>query len=378
MTVIDLQGGHHHHKDKCGSCDRRNFPPSASGVMRARSRGGGVLGGVIGLMQSGPPQLRLTRRTCGRYVAARKSDMQNRMDRRSLRFDWNHAKAFLVTAELGSLSKAAVALGLSQPTLSRQVEAIQQSFGVVLFERAGRGLALTRAGMELLDEVRGMGDAAWRASAAADSRSDSLSGSLGVAASDVYATSLLPSVIAEITERHQDLSIEIVVANGRTDLRRREADIAVRSYETEHPDLIARKLGWDVAGFFAAREWVERNGTPATREDLANVPLVGYPGQSWMLKGMVEQGYPLSEDNLRIVSESHLAQWAHVRAGAGVGVMTLRVGEADPSVCRLLADEGPLEFPVWLVTHRDLKTSRRVRTVFDMLVDGLTPLLGRV
>lgn len=303
--------------------------------------------------------------------------MQERMDWRSLQFDWNHAKAFLVTAELGSLSKAAEALGLSQPTLSRQVEAIQQAFGLVLFERVGRGLALTRAGLELLEEVRAMGDAAWAASAAADRRSESMTGTLVVAASDVYATSLLPNIIAESAERHPALRIEIVVENGRTDLRRREADIAIRSYETDQPDLITRKLGWDAGAFFASRGWIERHGAPLTRADLSTLPLVGYPGRSWMLKGLVEQGYPVSEDRLRITSESHLAQWAHVKAGAGVGVMTLRVGDAEPDVCRLLAHEEPLKFPVWLVTHRDLKTSLRVRTVFDLLVEGLTPLLTR-
>lgn len=83
------------------------------------------------------PDQRLTRSACVNHVAKQKSLMQERMDWDALSFDWNHARAFLVTAELGSLSKAASALGLSQPTLSRQVEAIQQALGVVLFERHG-------------------------------------------------------------------------------------------------------------------------------------------------------------------------------------------------------------------------------------------------
>lgn len=299
------------------------------------------------------------------------------MDWDALSFDWNHARAFMVTAELGSLSKAAEALGLSQPTLSRQVEAIQQAWGVVLFERAGRGLALTRAGAELLSEVRGMGTAAWHVKAAADRRTESMHGTVVIAASDVYATSLLPLVVPEISRLFPELALEIVVENGRTDLRRREADIAIRSYDTEHSDLIAVRMGWDVGGLYASHDWVERHGAPETIGDLERLPLVGYPGQSWLLKGLIELGFPLSEANLRIVSESHLTQWAHVRAGAGVGVMTLRVGDADPSVRRLLADMQPLRFPVWLVTHRDLRTSRRVRTVFDMVQAALSPLLER-
>ncbi|WP_309627775.1 LysR family transcriptional regulator [Brevundimonas sp.] len=298
--------------------------------------------------------------------------MQERIDWRSLRFDWNHARAFLATAELGSLSRAADALDLSQPTLSRQVEALQQALGVVLFERAGRGFVLTHAGHELLDHVREMGEAASRTSLAADGRTQTLQGSVAISASDVYATSLLPDVVADITQQHPGLSIEIVVANDRTDLRRREADIAVRSYPTEHRDLIVKRLGSDQGGFYASNDWLSRHPVPVTPADLESVDMVGYPGQNWVLKGLRELGFPISERNMRIVSESHLAQWAMVRAGAGVGIMTLRVGDADSTVQRLLPELKPLSFPVWLVTHRDLRTSLKVRAVYDALAARLS------
>lgn len=301
--------------------------------------------------------------------------MQERIDWRSLRFDWNYARAFLATADLGSLSRAAVALELSQPTLSRQVDALQQTLGVVLFERAGRGLVLTHAGLELLDHVRSMGEAAARTSLAADGRTQTLQGSVAVAASDVYATTLLPDVVADITRQHPGLTIEIVVANDRTDLRRREADIAVRSYPTEHPDLIVKRLGSDGGGFFASVDWLSRHPAPVAPTDMEGVDMIGYPGQNWLLKGLRDLGFPISEQNMRIVSDSHLAQWAMVRAGAGVGIMTLRVGESDPTVQRLLPDLPPLAFPVWLVTHRDLRTSLKVRTVFDQLAARLAAAL---
>lgn len=297
--------------------------------------------------------------------------MQERVDWRPLRFDWNHARAFLATAELGSLSRAAEALELSQPTLSRQVEALQKTLGVVLFERAGRGLILTHAGLELLDHVRGMGEAASRTSLAADGRNQTVQGSVAISASDIYATTLLPEVVADITRRHPGLSIEIVVANDRTDLRRREADIAVRSYPTEHPDLIVKRLGSDQGGFFASVDWLSRHREPARPADMEGVDMIGYPGQNWLLKGLRDLGFPISEQNMRIVSDSHIAQWAMVRAGAGVGIMTLRLGESDPTIRRLMPQLPPLTFPVWLVTHRDLRTSLKVRTVFDLLASSL-------
>ncbi len=96
------------------------------------------------------------------------------MDWRSVRFDWNRARAFLVTVEEGSLSAAARALGMAQPTLGRQVDALEEELGVVLFERTGRGLTLTPSGPELLDHVRAMGEAANRMSLSAAGQSQSI------------------------------------------------------------------------------------------------------------------------------------------------------------------------------------------------------------
>ncbi|MCH7911226.1 MAG: LysR family transcriptional regulator, partial [Candidatus Hydrogenedentes bacterium] len=114
------------------------------------------------------------------------------MDWRSVKFDWNRARAFLVTAEEGSLSAAARALGMAQPTLGRQVDALEQELGVVLFQRVGRGLALTPSGLELLEHVRAMGAAASRVSLTSFGQSQSIEGTICIGASEIYAAILLP------------------------------------------------------------------------------------------------------------------------------------------------------------------------------------------
>src|SRR5688500_1881638 len=102
------------------------------------------------------------------------------MEWRSLRFDWNRARAFLATAEEGSLSAAARALGMTQPTLGRQVTALEEELGIALFERVGRGLTLTAGGLDLLDHVRGMGEAASRLSLSAAGQSQTIEGSITI------------------------------------------------------------------------------------------------------------------------------------------------------------------------------------------------------
>src|SRR5215510_14951281 len=117
------------------------------------------------------------------------------MDWRTLRFDWNRARAFLVTAEEGSLSAAARSLGMTQPTLGRQVSALEEELGVTLFERVGRGLTLTATGMELLERMRPMGDAANRVSLSASGQAQAVEGLITITASEVNASFLLPPVL---------------------------------------------------------------------------------------------------------------------------------------------------------------------------------------
>ena len=163
------------------------------------------------------------------------------MNWKSMKFDWNRARAFLVTAEEGSLSAAARALEMTQPTLGRQVSALEQELGVALFERAGRGLVLTPSGLELVDHVRAMGEAANRVSLTASGQSQTIEGSICITASEIHAAYLLPPIIAKLRRAQPGIKVEIIASNAASDLRRREADIAIRSFRPTQPELIAKK-----------------------------------------------------------------------------------------------------------------------------------------
>ena len=158
-------------------------------------------------------------------------------------FDWNQARAFLATAEHGSLSAAARELGQTQPTLGRQVAALEEDLGVALFDRAGRGLILTDAGRELLMHVRDMAEAAARIPLTASGQSQALRGTVSIPASDIFSTLLLPPIIADLARSAPEIDIELIAANELRDLSRREADIALRHVRPTEPHLTARLLG---------------------------------------------------------------------------------------------------------------------------------------
>jgi DNA-binding transcriptional LysR family regulator len=298
--------------------------------------------------------------------------MQKCMDWRSVTFDWNRARAFLVTAEEGSLSAAARALGMAQPTLGRQVAALERELGVALFERTGRGLFLTPAGLELVEHARAMGEAASRVSLAASGQAQSVEGKVTVTASEVYSVYLLPPVVARLRRAHPGIEIEIVATNDLRDLRRREADIAVRNTRPSDAELIARKLRDDRGQLYATPDYLKRIGDPTASEGFSEAEFIGFPDRERMVEWLASLGFPLSARNFPVTSESHLAQWAMVKAGAGIGVITCAVGDAEPTVRRALPSLPDVVFPVWLTAHREVRTSRRVRIVFDHFAEALS------
>ena len=293
------------------------------------------------------------------------------MDWRSVKFDWNRARAFLVTAEEGSLSAAARALGMAQPTLGRQVDALEEELGVILFERVGRGFTLTPSGLELLDHVRSMGEAASRVSLAAAGQSQSIEGSICIAASEIYAAKLLPPIIAKLRRAEPGIDIEIVASTKASDLRRREADIAIRNFQPTEPDLIAKKIRDVPARLYAAPSYLEAIGNPRLPYDLRHADFISIDGSGVFLKGLNALGLSLTERNFPILTENWLVMWEFVKHGLGIGILDGNIGDAEPLVRRALPDLEPLMFPIWLVAHRELNTSRRVRVVFDLLAKEL-------
>ena len=293
------------------------------------------------------------------------------MDWRAVRFDWNRARAFLVTAEEGSLSAAARALGMAQPTLGRQVDALEKELGVILFERVRRGLTLTPGGLELLDHVRAMGEAANRMSLTSAGQSQSVEGKVVIASSEIYAAFLLPPILAKLRKVQPGIEIEIVVSTKASDLLRREADIAIRNFRPSEPDLVARKIRDVPARLYAAPAYLESLNNPQLPYDLRKADFISIDGSGMFLKGLNAMGFNLTERNFPIVTENYLVMWELVKHGLGIGILDGLIGDAEPKVTRVLPDLAPLMFPIWLVAHRELNTSRRIRLVFDLLAKEL-------
>lgn len=298
--------------------------------------------------------------------------MQIRMDWRSVTFDWNRARAFLVTAEEGSLSAAARALKLAQPTLGRQVEALEAELGVALFERSGRGLRLTPAGHDLLEHARVMGEGARALSLAAWGQTEALEGDVAISASDAYASYLLPPILDRLHRQEPRIRIEVVVSNALSDLSRREADIAVRNVRPTEPDLIGRRVRDARARLYAAPGYLDRLGRPGAAQGFSAAEFIEIDASGSLMGLLNTKGFSLDEGNFPYRCRNFTVMWEMVRQGMGIGILDDRIGDADPLVERAVPGFAAIDFPVWIVAHRDIARSRRLRVVFDALVQGFS------
>jgi len=294
------------------------------------------------------------------------------MNWQSVSFDWNQVRAFLATAEEGSLSAAARALGQTQPTLGRQVSALEKDLGVTLFERIGRSLSLTQSGLELLDHFRAMGDAASRISLTASGQSQAIEGQVSITATNLMATYHLPAVLKRVREVAPGIEIEVVASNEVRDLRRREADIAIRHVRPEQSDLIAKLVSETTGHLYAATEYLDKHGRPETASDLSDADFIGFQHPERLLPILNGLGLSLTRRNFKLVTESGTVIVALVKQGLGIAPLPKEIAALTPGLEPVLPELEPVPIPTWLVTHRELHTSRRIRLVFDLLAEALS------
>lgn len=299
-------------------------------------------------------------------------DMHICMNFAAMTFDWNQARAFLVTAETGSFSSAARALHMTQPTLGRQVAGLEQALDLVLFERIGRRLELTSAGHDLLEHMRAMGEAANRVSLTASGRAESVAGDVTVSVTDMFAYYVMPAIVADLRRVAPQIRLRILASNQLSDLQRREADIAVRHVAPTQAELISRKVREGAGRLYAHRDYVARAGPFDTLASLVDADFVAVGDEQEMLGYMQGWGLPIVGANMRVLSDGGLTGWELVRAGLGITAMMDDIAVAFPEVQLVVPDLTPVPVPYWLTTHRELHTSKRIRLVYDRMGEMLS------
>jgi len=284
---------------------------------------------------------------------------------------WELYRTFLSVLDEGSLSGAARALGIAQPTVGRHVAALEKSLKIALFTRSQVGLMPTDAARSLRHYAESMQSTAAALERAAASQGSDVRGTVRVTASDVIGVEVLPPIIAALREAHPNLVLELVLTDRVQDLLRRESDIAVRMARPRQSQLVARRVGSIELGLHAHRHYLSRRGTPSNLAELAHHALIGFDQTTAFIRSAGKSFSRWRREAFALRTDSNLAQLALIRAGAGIGVCQAAIARRDDSLVRLLPRQFSMPLETWITMHEDLRNSPRCRVTFDALVQGL-------
>jgi len=290
-------------------------------------------------------------------------------------FDWALIRSFLAALDQGSLLAAARTLGVTQPTVGRQIAELESQLGVVLFERTGRGLLPTPTAHRLAESARAMEAGALDFARTASVADTALAGSVRITASQPIACYVLPGVIAHMRAALPHVQVELVSSNEVTNLLRREADIALRMVQPQQSALIARRIGKVTLGTYAHRDYLRRRGVPRTPADLLTHELVGTDRNTDILKRAAASGFELTREHFALRTDDLVAYWQSVRAGLGVGFVADYLARTDAAVVPLLPMLRTPAIPMWIAVHREIRTSARIRAVYDFLAQAVPKAL---
>lgn len=287
--------------------------------------------------------------------------------------NWSDYPIFLAVADTGSLTAAGRKLGLSQPTVGRRLRALEDYFGTALITKQDGSLVVTEFGHKVLENIRRMQDEADAVNRSRASLDSSPSGIVRLSATEGPGTAWLPSVLQKFREKNPDVFVELGIGFRDFNLAQREADIALRWQGPGHQNsLYGRKVATFTFGLFASESYIAARGEPKSIAELQDhdVALIMMSDDIPMWLNQGPEKIPLPP---RVTFRTDNV-WAFSNAltmGYGIGILPIgtQLVNGDQGLRRILPDVTQQE-DLWLVAHEDLRKSRRIRSVFDFLVDA--------
>lgn len=284
----------------------------------------------------------------------------------SLDGDWAGAAVFLAVARAGSMLGGAQSVGMSQPSVTRVIRALEESAGQRLFVRHARGVRLTHVGEALLVHVERAEDSLRHFQRVARGKA-AVEGSLRIATTEFLGVEVLAPRLQELRELFPRLRLELVLQNTASDLTRGDADVAVRLFRPKQPELVTRRVATLGLGMYASQDYVARRGAPHSMDELLEHELIGYDPRGPMAGLYAQLDARLSPTAFAAGTDCLSAQVALARGGFGIAALQVGFAQRYPELVQVLTELPLPRADAWLVTHEDLKDSGHVRAAFDWL-----------
>src|SRR5262245_962461 len=286
-------------------------------------------------------------------------------------FAWDDLRHFLAFARAGSMQAAARALGVNQSTVQRRIVDLEESVGHRLVERHLGSYRLTELGEKLRPAAEGVETAVAsfeRHLAACDK---GLTGTVRVTCGSSLASCLRQTpLIDAFHARYPGLRVELVISERFLDLSKGEADIAIRLGEPSDEALVGRKIADASWAVYAGRTYVERYGRPRDMEDLNQHVIVGCDGPIKDYPGPRRLRSLAPHATITTRSDHWQGVMLALKAGAGLVPMPRWQGDSESEIVRVIDDIG-LVLPFYLVMHRDMQHTPRVRAFADFVASEI-------
>ncbi len=287
-------------------------------------------------------------------------------------FDWDDLKHLLAVARHGSTLAAGRALGLDQSTVQRRLAELERRFGQPLVQRQPSGYRLTEFGQALLPHAQRVEDAITAFEQQLETAAAEVAGIIRVTCPEPIAYRITQSTLLQrFTERHPLLQVHFVMSDRYVDLAAGEADVALRSGDTDDGGLVGRKIADSIWAVYASTSYIERHGRPSRIEDLAQHALVGF-NESLAKHRAATWLHGVAPDAVLVArSNSVLGLLYSAKAGVGVAPLPIALGDAEPDLVQVIGPVPALT-RIWrILTTRALRHTPRIEAFFDFVVDEI-------
>lgn len=290
-----------------------------------------------------------------------------------MHIDWDDLRLVLAIARAGTLSDAAPQLGMSQPTAGRKLRALESSIGSPIFQRTPYGFELTEEGERMRDYAERIEEHVLGLTRELAGSEPGLNGILKVSCVEWFGRQVLAPVVADFSNVHPGVTVELQADPKRADLDRREADLACRFGKFDSPHVLQRKLLTVNYGLYATAAYFKKLGNPTASPDGAGHRLIGMNSIHDNVLDIAWLGARFPKAHFTVRSNSRDIQAEACARGAGMAVLPVALGELH-DLTRAPGVTPPAR-DVWLGYHRDLRRLSRLRALIDYMADELPKAL---
>ena len=275
--------------------------------------------------------------------------------------DWDDLRTFLAIARHRTLTGAARALGVTQPTMGRRLTALEERAGAKLLVKTPGGYSITTLGDMILANVERIEreiEAADRIISGADV---SLAGHVRLTAVGTTTSDIVTPALGILQRRYPEISIDIIADYRNLSLPRREADLALRFGRFETKDIHATKVARIEYGIYGTAEWADRIAAGEARIITLLDDQSYLPEALWIREIFVDAPVAFRSNSREVLQASALA-------GAGLAPLLRFRGDATPGLVRHCLDAPRLHRELWLGVHKDLRDTPRLKLVTEALI----------